>query len=49
MEEEDGREAVEEEEDVMADGAHLVVEMIVGRYVSAFMLISLQCSFLSPL
>lgn len=48
VEEVDGREAVEVEEDVMVDGAPLVVEMIAGRYVSAFMLISLHCSFLSP-
>lgn len=47
-EEEDGREAAEEGEDVMVDGAPLVVEMIAGRHVSAFMLISLHCSFLSP-
>lgn len=48
VEEVDGREAVEVEEDVMVDGAPLVVEMIAGRHVSAFMLISLHCSFLSP-
>lgn len=47
-EEEDGREAAEEGEDVMVDGAPLVVEMIAGRHVFAFMLISLHCSFLSP-
>lgn len=47
-EEEDGREAAEEGEDVMVDGAPLVVEMIAGRHVPAFMLISLHCSFLSP-
>lgn len=48
VEEEDGHEAVEVEVDAMAVGAPLVVEMIAGRNVSAFMLISLHCSFLSP-
>lgn len=47
-EEEDGHEVVEAEVDAMEVGAPLVVEMIAGSYVSAFMLIFLRYSSPSP-